>query len=148
MPAGLDYLRPEYDRLQQVDTVQCIWRQAAPHSRDFDDTKLQNWQLGCAMRSMYEQQLFTDATLVVEGKRLHAHRAVLAAASPVFLRMFSSQMQEGESRSQNLQSSSSCTQHVLMVSFSSQVREGESWSQSMCSVYMWLTTMRTWLPRL
>lgn len=48
------------------------------------------------MRSMYEQQLFTDATLVVQGQKLHAHRAVLAAASPVFLRMFSSPMQEGE----------------------------------------------------
>ena len=93
--AGLDYLRPDYERLQQVDTVQCIWRQAASHTREFEDSKLQNWQMGAKMSTVYEQMLFPDATLVVRGQRLPAHRAVLAAASPVFLRMFSSPMQEG-----------------------------------------------------
>ena len=39
-------------------------------------------------RGMYEQGLFTDAVLVVEGQALHVHRAVLAAASPVFHAMF------------------------------------------------------------
>ena len=93
--AGLDYMRPEYERLQQVDTVQCIWRQPTPHSQDFEDNTLQNCQAVCAMRGMYEQQLFTDATILVQGQQLHVHRAVLAAVSPVFQRMFSSQMQEG-----------------------------------------------------
>lgn len=92
---GLDYMRPEYERLQQVDTVQCIWQQPALHSRDFDDSTLMNHQLGPSMQAMYRQRLFTDATIVVEGHTLHVHRAVLAAASPVFERMFSSDMQEG-----------------------------------------------------
>ena len=94
--AGLDYMRPEYERLQEVNTVQCIWQQPAPHSRDFDDSTLMNHQLGASMQAMYRQRLFTDATIRVEGHTLHAHRAVLAAASPVFERMFSSHMQEGE----------------------------------------------------
>ena len=88
-------MRPEYERLQQVDTVQCIWQQPIPHSRDFEDHSLLNWQLGSSMQTMYQQQLFTDATISVQGQTLRAHRAVLAAASPVFERMFSSQMQEG-----------------------------------------------------
>lgn len=94
--AGLDYMRPEYERLQQVDTVQCIWQQPVPHSRDFEDNRLMNWQVGSSMQAMYHRQLFSDATIQVEGQTLHAHRAVLAAASPVFERMFSSQMQEGQ----------------------------------------------------
>ena len=89
-------MRPEYERLQEVDKVQCIWQQPAPHSRDFDDSTLMNHQLGASVQAMYQQRLFTDATIVVEGKTLHVHRAVLAAASPVFERMFSSHMQEGE----------------------------------------------------
>lgn len=93
--AGLDYMRPEYERLQEVDTVQCIWQQPTPHSRDFEDSSLMNHQLGASMQAMYQQRLFTDATILVEGQILHAHRAVLAVASPVFERMFSSHMQEG-----------------------------------------------------
>lgn len=89
-------MRPEYERLHEVDAVQCIWQQPAPHSRDFDDSNLMNHQVGPSMQAMYRQRLFTDATIVVEGIALHAHRAVLAAASPVFERMFSSHMQEGE----------------------------------------------------
>lgn len=95
---GLDYMRPEYERLHEVDAVQCIWQQPAPHSRDFDDSNLMNHQVGPSMQAMYRQRLFTDATIVVEGIALHAHRAVLAAASPVFERMFSSHMQEGKSQ--------------------------------------------------
>ena len=94
---GLDYMRPEYERLQEVNTVQCIWQQPVPHFRDFDDSTLINHQLGSSIQAMYRQRLFTDATIVVEGQALPVHRAVLAAASPVFERMFSSHMQEGES---------------------------------------------------
>ena len=89
-------MRPEYERLQEVGTVQCIWQQPAPHTRDFDDSTLMNHQLPGSMQAMYRQRLFTDAAIMVEGKTLHVHRAVLAAASPVFQRMFSSHMQEGE----------------------------------------------------
>ncbi|DBB17399.1 TPA: hypothetical protein ACH3X3_014431 [Trebouxia sp. C0006] len=96
---GLDYMRPEYERLHQVDTVQCIWQQPAPHSRDFEDISIMNLQLGSSMQTMHQQMEFSDATIVVEGQTLRAHRAVLAAASPVFACMFRSKMQEGKSQS-------------------------------------------------
>lgn len=48
------------------------------------------------MRDMYEQQLFTDASIVVQGQTLHVHRAVLAAISPVFACLFSRTWQQGK----------------------------------------------------
>ena len=96
LTTGLDYMRPEYERLHQVDTVQCIWQQPAPHSRDFEDISIMNLQLGSSMQTMHQQMEFSDATIVVEGQTLRAHRAVLAAASPVFACMFRSKMQEGQ----------------------------------------------------
>ena len=89
-------MRPEYERLHEVDTVQCIWQQPAPHARDFEDSSIMNLQLGSSMQTMYQQMEFSDATIVVEGQTLRAHRAVLAAASPVFACMFRSNMQEGQ----------------------------------------------------
>ena len=89
-------MRPEYERLHQVDTVQCIWQQPAPHMRDFEDSSIMNLQLGRSMETMYQRMEFADASIVVEGQTLRAHRAVLAAASPVFACMFRSNMQEGQ----------------------------------------------------
>ena len=37
---------------------------------------------------------FNDVVLVVEDKKLHVHRAVLALCSPVFEKMFTSEFQE------------------------------------------------------
>ena len=39
---------------------------------------------------------FSDVVLVVEGEKLHVHRAVLALCSPVFEKMFTSNFQEKE----------------------------------------------------
>ena len=36
----------------------------------------------------------SDVVLIVEEERLHVHRAVLAIASPVFEKMFTSEFQE------------------------------------------------------
>ena len=36
---------------------------------------------------------FSDVVLVVEDKKLHVHRAVLALCSPVFEKMFTSEFQ-------------------------------------------------------
>ena len=44
---------------------------------------------------MLHEELYTDATLVVEGQDIPVHRAVLAANSPVFKQMFISNMREG-----------------------------------------------------
>ena len=41
---------------------------------------------------------FRDVVLVVEGEKLHVHRAVLAMCSPVFEKMFTSEFQEKEKK--------------------------------------------------
>ena len=41
---------------------------------------------------------FSDVVLVVEGEKLHVHRAVLALCSPVFEKMFTSEFQEKEKK--------------------------------------------------
>ena len=45
-------------------------------------------------KSLLDNDLYTDVTFVVEGKRLKAHRIVLALKSDVFHNMFSSQKDE------------------------------------------------------
>lgn len=42
----------------------------------------------------YETQTLCDVTLVAEGKEIQAHKAVLAACSPYFERMFTSNLKE------------------------------------------------------
>ena len=49
-----------------------------------------------ASQAALRQQLFTDATIEVDGRVWPVHRATLACASPVFESMFSSHMLEGE----------------------------------------------------
>ena len=41
---------------------------------------------------------FSDVVLLVEGEKLHVHRAVLAMCSPVFEKMFTSEFQEKEKK--------------------------------------------------
>ncbi len=49
-----------------------------------------------ASQASFRRQLFTDATIEVDGRVWAVHRATLACASPVFESMFSSNMLEGE----------------------------------------------------
>ncbi|KFD66572.1 hypothetical protein M514_01569 [Trichuris suis] len=49
------------------------------------------------MQKFYEEQLFCDVCLVVEGRRINAHRLVLAAASDYFSALFTSKMRESSS---------------------------------------------------
>ncbi|XP_051055225.1 speckle-type POZ protein-like [Phodopus roborovskii] len=43
---------------------------------------------------LWENSLFTDCSLVVAGQEFHAHKAILAARSPVFRAMFQHDMKE------------------------------------------------------
>ncbi len=54
------------------------------------DSQLANYEKASHHR------LFTDATVTVDGRNFQLHKHVLATSSPVFERMFSSEMQEGE----------------------------------------------------
>ena len=51
---------------------------------------------------------FTDFTITVDGQDFQLHKAVLAAASPVFERMLLSSMQEGMVRSRPVCFPQSC----------------------------------------
>ncbi len=55
------------------------------------DAHLKNHEVPAA-----SQHLFTDATVTVHGQEFQVHKHVLASTSPVFERMFSSEMLEGE----------------------------------------------------
>jgi len=48
-----------------------------------------------ASQASFKRQLFTDATIEVDGRVWAVHRATLACASPVFESMLSSNMLEG-----------------------------------------------------
>lgn len=75
-----------------VEELICINSHARPRDYEEIDSKLRNFQLATASH----QNLFTDATIIVGGHDFWVHRAVLANASPYFERMFSTEMQEGE----------------------------------------------------
>ncbi|CAM5075396.1 unnamed protein product, partial [Natator depressus] len=48
------------------------------------------------LKQMYLEQLFCDATLVVEGRRFPCHRVLLASVSPYFRVMFTSSFKESQ----------------------------------------------------
>lgn len=56
---------------------------------------------------LFESESFSDATLIVEGKEFRIHRALLAARSPVFARMFESDMEEKRSGCVRIEDASS-----------------------------------------
>jgi speckle-type POZ protein len=43
---------------------------------------------------LFENKTFLDVILSVSGRELHAHKAILAARSPVFAAMFTHDMKE------------------------------------------------------
>ena len=55
----------------------------------------------------------SDAVLIVENEKFHVHKFILGMASPVFKRMFASDMKEGQTKTVNLPGKSS----IIMVQF-------------------------------
>lgn len=70
--------------------ILCIQAEANGYVRYINGLVLRNCRCGTALDPSY-----TDVTFCVEGQEFQLHKAVLAAASPVFDRMFRSNMQEG-----------------------------------------------------
>lgn len=64
-----------------------------------------------------EPDEFSDVCLVVEGKKLHVHKAILMQNSPVFERMFMADFEEKSAREIELPGKS----HDLVVKFLQQI---------------------------
>lgn len=56
--------------------------------------KVPDCKLSEDLSSLYESQKFSDVILSVDGRDFHAHKAILAARSPVFAAMFAHEMEE------------------------------------------------------
>jgi BTB/POZ domain len=52
---------------------------------------------------MLENELFCDFKFIVKGKEFKVHRAILASASPVFAKMFTTEMKEGNEKLCNVE---------------------------------------------
>lgn len=63
----------------------------------FSDSKkmVDNIQQSC-FHSLYKDDTFADVTITSQGREFKAHKAVLAAQSPVFKKMFQANMKEKE----------------------------------------------------
>lgn len=72
------------------DDIFCIRAEPRKYSRDASSAVLSNCQARAVLHPSY-----TDFTFSVGGQDFQLHKALLAAASPVFDRMFCSNMQEG-----------------------------------------------------
>ena len=84
-------------KLVAAEPVQHMYQQAEPKcDRDWADYHIVPTHLSTSMFQMYQKQLYTDASIVVQGQTLHVHRAVLAASSKVFDCWFGPTWQTGE----------------------------------------------------
>ena len=68
-----------------------------------------------APRDFSQPWKFSDVVLVVEEERFHVHRSVLAMASPVFEKMFTSEFQEKDSKEIPLPGKSSTEVKELLL---------------------------------
>ncbi|XP_012273450.1 speckle-type POZ protein [Orussus abietinus] len=80
-----------------VLTVTCKFyvieeKQSARQERDPFQEPSQH--ISSVSKYLWKSRQFSDVTLVALNKQFHAHKAVLAANSPVFQKMFESEMQE------------------------------------------------------
>jgi len=59
--------------------------------------KVPECRLSEDLGALWDRQAFSDVTLCVDGREFHAHKALLAARSPVFNAMFEHEMEERNS---------------------------------------------------
>ncbi|KAK9814533.1 hypothetical protein WJX72_007447 [[Myrmecia] bisecta] len=94
---GLRYHRGTH-QLEQVTVIERLWQQPVSHIYERHPPAMVNCGLTSNLARMYDEQVLCDVDIEVEGMSLGAHRAVLAAASPVFHSMFSGGFSEGTCR--------------------------------------------------
>ncbi|DBA99933.1 TPA: hypothetical protein ACH3X1_013814 [Trebouxia sp. C0004] len=95
---------------EPAEDVLCVRMQAKRHELWQRDFHLRNYEKSSHHR------LFTDATVTVGGLNFQLHKHVLATGSPIFARMFSSEIQEGKTGSIVIDDMSAAT-FRLMVSY-------------------------------
>lgn len=48
-----------------VDTMQCIWQRLRVHTHDTEDSSIMRYDMSTASQAMYNNRVFTDATIIV-----------------------------------------------------------------------------------
>ena len=84
---GLE-LKPGGDGVQPARSVKCIRQRSTVPALDVPDVSCTRYDIAADINTIFQEELFTDATVGVEGKLWHVHRAILASASPVLKDFF------------------------------------------------------------
>ncbi|KAL0018904.1 hypothetical protein WJX77_006260 [Trebouxia sp. C0004] len=71
-----------------MSNAQRIQRHHSSYTPDDQDTGIMRLGVQEASQASFRRQLFTDATIEVDGRVWAVHRATLACVSPVFMSMF------------------------------------------------------------
>jgi len=83
-----------------------FFKNVLPREEGFDED-----DYACNLNTkMWEDKKFTDVSLTCDGETFHAHRCVLAAASPVFLKMLETNMKEAQTHEILIEDDSSAAQ--------------------------------------
>ncbi|XP_033212756.1 speckle-type POZ protein-like isoform X2 [Belonocnema kinseyi] len=88
----------QWDKCSSKDfTITCYFRMfdsAIDTCEDVSNKKIKSGELLVNISNLLEDQVLKDITFSVQGKKFKAHKAILAARSPVFSAMFTHKMKE------------------------------------------------------
>lgn len=71
-----------------VRGAQCIRQRSTLPAVDAPDVSCCRYDIDADMNTIFEEELFTDATVAVQGRVWHVHRAILASATPILKNAF------------------------------------------------------------
>ncbi|DBA93304.1 TPA: hypothetical protein ACH3X2_003586 [Trebouxia sp. C0005] len=66
----------------------CIRQQATVPAVDASDLSCSRYDIGADINTIFQEELFPDATVAAQGRVWHVHRAILASASPILKEAF------------------------------------------------------------
>ncbi len=66
--------------------AQCIRQRSTLPAVDAPDVSCSRYDIDADINTIFQEELFTDATVAVQGRVWHVHRAILASASPMAAR--------------------------------------------------------------
>ncbi len=68
--------------------AQCIRQRATVPAVDAPDLSCSRYDMAADINTIFQEELFTDATVAAQGRVWHVHRAILASASPILKQAF------------------------------------------------------------